>query len=239
MKITESRTNKFWIIAIIFLGVLCIFYYTTHKEITDAYTLISKTIKASEDVKSYRFNISTNLTIHGEDIQIISGRGCLDYKNKKLHVMMKMINNTIEMIVIDNTAYIRESNGLWQEQKLPERALWKSNYDFLSQQRSILLNSSNVTMRKEENGWILEVIPDKEVVIEQMKKMTNLKIKKKGLKKFIIRYWIEKDNYHIKSIENNVELEMNIKGIETTVKLNNFIYIYDYNEKMKIKSPVD
>ncbi len=237
----KLKTSKLWIaLAIVFLTITYAFYYTSHQEITDAHALISKTIEASKDVKSYRFTISTNLSIHGKNIQMIAGRGCVDYRNKKLHITITTMNNSVEMIVIDDTTYLRESNGAWQTQKLTEHSLWKSNYDFLSQQRPILLNTSNVTMGKEENGWILEIVPDKKVVIEQMKRTMSLKtITEKELKKFIIRYWIEKDSYRIRSIENNVELEMNIKGLETPVKLDNLIYIYGYNEKMEIEAPID
>lgn len=238
----KLKTSRLWIaLTIVFLTITYAFYYTSHQEITDAHALISKTIDASKDIKSYKFAISTNLSIHGKNIQMISGRGYVDYRNKKLRITMTMMNNSMEMIVIDDTAYIRESNGPWQTQKLSEHSIWKSSYDPLLQQRSILLNASNVTMRKEENDWILEIVPDKKVVIEQMKRTSvGLEtIKKEKLKNFTIRYWIEKDSYHIKRIENNVELEMNIKGLETPVRLNNLIEIYDYNEKVKIEAPVD
>ena len=63
-------------------------------------------------------------------------------------------------------------------------------------------------------------------------------IKEEELKDFTIRYWIEKDTYRITKIENKVELEMNIQGLVTPMKLNNFIELYDYNKKIEIEAPV-
>jgi hypothetical protein len=167
-----------------------------------------------------------------------SGEGCVDYRNKKLRTTMTMMNRSIEMIVIGDMAYVRESNGSWQTQELSERSIWESGYDQLAQQRSILLNATNVTMLKEDNGWVLDVIPDKEKVVEQMKKTGLETIKEEELKDFTIKYWIEKDSYYITKIENKVELEMNIQGLVTPVKLNSVIYLYDYNEKMEIEAPI-
>lgn len=225
-------------LAVIALAIFSAVYYTSYCEITDASVLSVRTSDALKDTKSYRFAISTNLSMSGGDAEMINGEGCVDCRNKKLRTTMTMMNSSMEMVVIGDMAYIRESNGSWQTQELGKRSVW--DYDQLGQQRSILLNATNVTMRKGDNGWILDVIPDKETIIEQMKKTSaGLEtIKEEELKNFTIRYWIEKDSYHITRIENKVEIEMNIKGMVTPVRLNNFIDFHDYNEKMDIEAPI-
>ena len=93
-------------------------------------------------------------------------------------------------------------------------------------------------MQKEDNGWILDIIPDKEEVVEQMEKTGLGTIKEEELKEFTIKYWIEKGSYHITKIENRVELEMNIQGLVTHVELYSVVYLDGYNEKMGIEAPV-
>ncbi|NAS89550.1 hypothetical protein C4E24_07450 [ANME-1 cluster archaeon AG-394-G21] len=231
------------VLVIIALAIFSVVYYTSHREITDAHVLSLRAVDALKDTASYCFTISTNLSmpqIQEGDVEMTSGEGCVDYRNNKLCTTMTMMNHSIEMIVIGDMAYIRESNGSWQTQELSERSIWESSYDQLAQQRSILLNATNVTMHKEDNGWVLDIIPDKEEVVEQLGKTgTGLEtIKEEELKDFTIRYWIEKDNYHITRIENKVELEMNIQGLVTPMELNSAIYLYDYNEKMVIEAPI-
>jgi hypothetical protein len=229
------------VLVIIVLAIFSVVYYTSHREITDAHVLSLRAIEASKDTDSYCFTIFTNLSmpqIQEGEVEMTSGEGCVDYRNNKLRTTMTMMNRSIEMIVIGDTAYVRESNGSWQTQELSERSIWKSGYDQLVQQRSILLNATNVTMLKEDNGWALDVIPDREEVLEQMKKTGLETIKEEELKDFTIKYWIEKDSYHITRIENKIELEMNIQGLVTPVELNSAIYLYDYNEEMEIEAPI-
>ena len=229
------------VLVIIALAIFSVVYYTSHREISDAHVLSLRAVEASKDTVSYCFTISTNLSmpqIQEGDVEMTSGEGCVDYQNNKLRTTMTMMNRSVEMIVIGDMAYIRESNGSWQTQELSELSIWKSASDQLAQQRSILLDATNVTMQKEDNGWVLDVIPDKEEVVEQMKKTGLETIKEEELKDFTIRYWIEKDSYYITKIENKVELEMNIQGLVTPIELNSTIYLYDYNEKMEIEAPI-
>lgn len=229
------------VLVIIALAIFSVVYYTSHREISDAHVLSLRTVEASKDTVSYCFTISTNLSmqqIQEGEVEMASGEGCVDYRNNKLRTTMTMMNRSVEIIVIGDMAYVRESNGSWQTQELSVRSVWESGSDQLAQQRSILLNATNVTMHKEDNGWVLDIIPDKEEVVEQMKKTGLETIKEEELKDFTIRYWIEKDNYHITKIENKVELEMNIQGLVTPMKLNSTIYLYDYNEKMEIEAPI-
>jgi hypothetical protein len=227
-------------LAAIALTIFSAAYYISHREITDANVLSLRVIDALEDTSSYRFNISTNLAIPEGEVKMISGKGSVDYRNKKLRTTMTMMNNSVEMVVIGDTAYLRESNGTWQTQNLSgySGSIWESSYDQLAQQRSILLNATNVTMQREDNGWILNIIPDKEDVVEQMRKTGIETIKQEELKNFTIRYWIEKDTYWITKVENQVELEMNIQGLVTPLKLNSASYLDNYNEKMEIEAPI-
>jgi len=227
-------------LAAIALTIFSTVYYISHREITDANVLSLRAIDALEDTSSYRFNVSTKLVIPEGEVKMISGKGSVDYRNKKLRTTMTMMNNSVEIVVIGDTAYIRESNGSWQTQNLSghSSSIWESSYDQLAQQRSILLNATNVTMQKEDNGWVLNIIPNKEDLVEQMRKTGIGTIKEEELKNFTIRYWIEKDTYWITKIENQVELEMNIQGLVTPLKLNSVIYLDNYNEKTEIEAPI-
>ena len=190
-------------IAAIALTISSVFYYTSHREITDANALSLRAIDASKDTKSYRFTISTNLSMptQGGDVDMLSGEGCADYRNKKMRSTMTIMDRSVEVVVIGDTAYTRESNGSWQMQELGGYygSMWERDYDVLAQQRSILLNATNATMYKEDDGWVLDIIPAKEEVLKQMRKTgTGLEtIREEELKDFSIRYWIEKDSYHI------------------------------------------
>jgi hypothetical protein len=168
---------------------------------------------------------------------MIRGDGSVDYSNKKLHATMTMMNRSLEMIVINDTAYVRESYGSWQKQDLDERSLWE-NYDQLAQQRSILLNATNVTMQEEDRGWIVIIFPDRREVIEQMKQAGLERLKEEDLRDFTMNYWIEQDSYHITRIENKIEFTMDIQGMVTPVRLTNSVNLSDYNKKMEIEAPI-
>jgi hypothetical protein len=231
-------------IAAIALTISSVFYYTSHREITDANTLSIRAIDASKDTKSYRFAISTNLSMpaQGDVIDMLSGEGCVDYRNKKMRSTITTMDRSVEVVVIGDTAYTRESNGSWQMQELGgyHGSMWERDDDVLAQQRSILLNATNATMHKEDNGWVLDIIPDKEEVLKQMRKTGKglETIREEELKDFSIRYWIEKDSYHIMRVENRVELEMNIGGMVTPMQLGSSVYFDSYNEKMEIEAPI-
>ncbi|MEA2075828.1 MAG: hypothetical protein U9O85_08910 [Euryarchaeota archaeon] len=223
---------------LIALAIFAVVYYTSHREITDPSVLIAKTVDASKDVNSYRFALSTNLSTPEGAVEMMSGAGSVDYQNKKIRTTVTAMNRSIEMIVIGDTAYVRESYGSWQTQNVSgySSSIWES--DQLAQQRSLLANATNVTMQKEENGWVLDVIPDREEVLEQMRRTGHETIKEEELIDFSIEYRIEKDTYWITKIENKIELEMNIQGLVTLVKLNNSVKLYDYNKEMEIEAPI-
>lgn len=226
------------ILAIISLTIVSAVYYITHREITDPQVLIAKTVDATEDIKSYRFAISTTLSMPEGDLDMMNSEGYVDYSNQKIRTTVTAVNRSMEMIVIGDTAYVRESYGSWQTQNVSgySSSIWES--DQLAQQRSLLANATNVTMHKEDNGWILDVIPDRGDVIEQMQR-TGLELTgEEELMDFTLKYWIEKDSYHITKIENKIELEMNIQGLVTPIKLNNSVKLYDYNKEMAVEAPV-
>jgi hypothetical protein len=226
------------ILAIISLTIVSAVYYTTHREITDPQVLIAKTVDASEDITTYRFTLATSLSMPEGAVELMSGAGSVDYQNKKIRTTVTAMNRSMEMIVIGDTAYVRESYGSWQTRNVSDysSSTWES--DQLAQQRSLLANATNVTMQKEENGWVLDVIPDQEEVLEQMKRAGLETVKEEELIDFSIKYWIEKDSYHITGIENKIELTMNIQGLVTPMELNNSVHLYDYNKEMEIEAPI-
>lgn len=227
------------VIALVLIAVALVaaLYYVAHREITDPQVLIVKTVDASEEIQTYRFALVTNLSMPEGDIAMMSGVGYVDYPNKKLRTTMTMMNQSVEMVVINDTAYVRESLGSWQTQKLEERGVWESQ-DQLKQQYALLQNATNVTMHAEENGWVLDIIPDRKEVIEQMRRMGRETIKEDELKNYTITYWIEEEHYYITKIESRMELEMNIQGMLTPMKLQNFINLDNYNTKIEIIAPL-
>jgi len=226
------------ILGIIALAIVSAVYYVSHREITDPQVLIAKTVAASEDITTYRFALATNISMPEGAVEMMSSTGSVDYQNKKLHTTVTAMNRSMEMIVIGDTAYVRESYGSWQTRNVSDysSSTWES--DQLAQQRSLLANATNVTMQKEENGWVLDIIPDREEVIEQMNRTGLETIKEEELIDFSIKYWIEKDTYWITKIENKIELTMNIQGLVTQMKLNNSVKLYDYNKEMAIEAPI-
>jgi hypothetical protein len=236
----RGNTKLLAALAAIILATFTTVHCASHREVTDVSTLSYRAIDALKDVKSYRFTISTNLSMPAqeENIGMISGEGCVDYRNKKMQITMTIANRSVETVVIGDIAYVRESNRTWQRQELDGRPIWENGYDQLAQQRSILLNATNATMHTDDNGWILDIVPDKEEVIEQMGKTGLEMIREEELKSFTIRYWIGKDSYHITRMENRAHIKMNIKGMVTPMELNNVVYFDGYNERMEIVAPV-
>jgi hypothetical protein len=212
-------------------------YYTAHREITDPQVLIAKTVEASEDVTTYRFALATNLSMPEGGVELMSSVGSVDYQNKKMRTAVTAMDRSMEMIVIGDTAYVRESYGSWQTQNVSDYSgsLWES--DQLAQQRSLLQNATNITMQTEETGWVLDVIPDRKEVIAQMKRGGMETIEDDELIDFTISYWIARDTYRITRIENRLELEMNIQGLVTPIQLNNSVSFYDYNTALIIEAP--
>jgi hypothetical protein len=242
-KSSKNIDDKLLIaLVIISLAIFSTVYYTSHREITDAHVLSSRVIDALEDTKSYRFTVYSKISMPVQErvVDVIKGEGFVDYGDKRLWTMLTVSNRSVETVIIDDMAYVRESKGLWQKRELSDDSVsvWESAYDVLGQQRSILLNADNISMHKRDDGWILDVIPDKKIVLEELGKNGISAIEENELKAFAIKYWIEKDAYHIIRIENKVELEMNIEGLVMPIEFNSVVYLSDYNEEMKIEAPI-
>ncbi len=236
----DRGCNRNQVIALILMAVVLVsvVYYSTHREITDPQVLIAKTIDASDAVHSYRFELTTALTLPEGEVEMMSGSGCVDYRAQKMRTAMTMMDTSMEMILINNTAYVRESLGAWQRQDVTDRSIWESSYDQLAQQRSILANATNVTMRADEEGWILEIVPNQTDVIEQMHGAGLELSGEEELNDFAITYRIEPTTYYITGIENRIALVMNIQGLLTPIELNSTIRLYGYNEALVIEAPV-
>jgi len=212
-------------------------YAGTHREITDPATLIARMIAASRDVRTYQFELSTQLSMPGEELELLSGRGYVDYPNRQLRTTMTAQGRTFELIVLNETVYVREAPGAWRTQQLDQETLWTS-YDQLEQQYAILLNASNTTMAKIENGWVLTIVPAKQEVTAQLSRAGMETITEDELQNFTITYWIERDSCFISRIENKIELELNIQGLVTPIQLDNYVNLSEYNKGLEIVAPL-
>lgn len=243
MRPKISRGKMAWIsIALICVAIFSFVYYTSTREVTDPDDLSSRVGLALNNVDSYRFTITTNLSVPMQkgSIQMIEGSGALNYKRQELHTKMDVMNDSMEVYFVDNTLYTKEPDKQWEveEQKFNQTFVWKNNYDQLSRQRFILLNATNITMHEKENVWVLEILPEKEGVIQQLEESEQLEsFKGEQLKDVRIRYWIDKDNFYITRMENSMELEMNIQGLITPVTLNTSIDFFEYNQEIEIQPP--
>jgi hypothetical protein len=236
---TGNSGNRKLVIAllIIVVAIVAAVYAGTHREITDPSALIGRVIEASRDARSYQFELSTQLTMPGEELQLMSSRGYVDYRNKKMRTTMTAQDRSFELIVLNDTVYVRESLGAWRTQKLEGESIWKS-YDQLEQQYAILLNASNMTMAKVDDGWIVTIVPTKREVTEQLERAGMETITEEELKNFTITYWIEQDSYFISRIENRIALEMNLQGLVTPIQIDNFVNLSDYNTEQEIAAPL-
>jgi hypothetical protein len=236
----ERGVDRKLVIALVLMTValVSIVYYSTHREVTDPQVLIAKTIDASEVVDSYRFELITAITMPEGEVVMMSGSGCVDYRAQKMRTAMTVMDKSVEMILINDTAYVRESLGAWRREDVTDRSIWASGYDQLAQQRSILTNASNVTMRADDEGWIMEIVPNRTDVIEQMNGTGLALSGDEELHELEITYRIERDTFYITDIENRIELLLNIQGLLTPIELNSTIRLYDYNEAQVIEAPV-
>jgi len=220
------------IVGIVLLSFFLVFSYFNND--MDARTLSLKAAFALENTRSYQFDITSNLSMFNEELQVMSAKGKIDSNNKKMHVFVNSTDRQVEAIAIGDKTYAREINGPWQIRQADEVSMWK---DKLSQQRSILENARNLTMYRENESYILEIVPDKEDVMRQIRD-AGLEDSKIELKKYVVRYRIEPDTYYIQTAETHADIDMNFRGMQTSVKLINVIHLSDFNEKMSIETPV-
>jgi hypothetical protein len=234
-----SGGNRKLVIALFLIAVAIVagVYAGTHREITDPATLIARMISASRDVRTYQFKLSTQLTMPGEELELLSGSGYVNYPNRQLRTTMTAQDRSFELIVLNETVYVREAPGAWRTQQLDEASLWKS-YDQLEQQYAILRNASNTTMVKIDSGWVLAIVPAKQEVTEQLSRAGIESITEDELQNFTITYWIERDSYFISRIENRISLELNIQGLVTPIQLDSYVNLTEYNKELKIAPPL-
>jgi hypothetical protein len=234
-----SGGNRKLVIALFLIAVAIVagVYAGTHREITDPATLIARMIAASRDVRTYQFELSTQLTMPGEELELMSGRGYVDYPNRQLRTTMTAQGRSFELIVLNETVYVREAPGAWRTQHLDQETLWKS-YDQLEQQYAILRNASNTTMANLDSGWVLAIVPAKQEVTDQLSRAGMETITEDELQNFTITYWIEGDSYFISRIENMISLELNIQGLVTPIQLDSYVNLTEYNKELKIAPPL-
>ncbi len=228
-----DRFIKIFLVLIVLLSVF-LFYSHIHADIKDATTLSLKAAGSLESAKSYRFVITSNLSILNEDLQVMKVEGQMDPVNNRICQSMEYANGSAEVVIVGDQLYLREDNGSWQVRQFEGMETWK---DSISQQSSILYNAENPTMYRDGDDYILEIIPEKEEILDQMQNM-GLETSGTDLKSYIIRYRIDADTFHIRKIETLVDVEINFMGMRTPVRLENVILLSDYNEKVTIKAPI-
>ena len=233
-KTTQNGlSSRFGITLVIILISIFLIYSYSFGQIRDEQDLISKTSDALEKTRYYRFEMYSNLSMMNENFQIIKAEGQVDVFNNNMYQSMNLQNRSIEIVVINDQAYYRENNGIWQTKKLEDAE--KLN-EILADQHLILSSAENATMSREGDVWLLEVIPEQDKVQEQME---SLGIDTSGIemKSFVTRYWIEAGTYHISEIESVTNAEMNFMGLKTPIELKSTIILSDYNKKIVLEAP--
>lgn len=220
-------------VVIVILSFFLVFSYF-NDDIKDARTLSLRAAKALENTRSYQFDITSNLSIFNEELQVMRAKGKVDSNNKKMHVFVNSSGSEVEAIALGDKTYAREKNGSWQVRQIDEMTIWK---DKLSEQRLILENAGNLTMYRENESYILEIVPEKEEVMRQLRD-AGLDDSKIELERYVIRYLIEPDTYYVRKAETHADINMNFRGMQTSMKLINVIHLSGFNEKMSIEAPV-
>lgn len=232
----ETKKKLFAAFAIICVLIIFAVYYVEYREINDAYSLAGRVLYVSNDVSSYQFDIHSNISMVGETLPIIIGNGSVDYKNERIAAKFESVEESIDLIVVDDYAYFRSNNGSWEKKYLNEQ-MWDS-YDQLSQKNLLLDDSTNLSMQKVNSHIVLTAIPDRSVLIQEAKKVGLDLQGDEQLNNYYITYLIDKDTYRVISIETHIEFLMNIQGLVSPVIINNQIDIYNYNEKLDIETPI-
>ncbi len=209
-------------------------YSYIYEDVRDAKTLGLKAAKALENTDSYRFDISSNLSMFNEELQIIKVEGEVDSIKNRMRMSLRSQERSIEAIVLGDKTYAREIGGEWQVRTIDDVSIWK---DKLGEQRMILKSVANSTMYQENGMWLLEIVPEKADILEQMRD-AGLDDSKIELKRYVIRYMIEPHTYYIRKVETIADIEMSFRGMQTSMKLMNVIHFSGFNEKMNIEAPV-
>lgn len=166
----------------------------------------------------------------------MKGNGSVDYANGKMAVRLKSIEDTMDMVVIEDNTYSRNGNSSWEKKKL-DRQTWDT-YDQLIQTNMLLANSTELSMERDGQYLILTAIPDSNVLLEEARR-TGMQLKgDERLNEYTVRYVIERKTYRIISIESHMEFMLNVQGLVSPVSMNNRIYVYGYDEEIGIEAPV-
>ncbi|MDK2947720.1 MAG: hypothetical protein PWQ63_880 [Methanolobus sp.] len=226
---------------IVLLGITCVLivfalYYVEHREINDAYTLAGRIIDTSKNIDSYQFNIYSNISMLGESFMLMEGKGSVDYSNREMSVSLLSMEDSMDLIVAEENAYIRNNKDTWEKKKLNQQ-MW-DNYDQLTQTNLLLANSTELSMERTDSYLILTALPDNSTLIQEAEK-AGLKLKgDERLTDYSIRFFIEKESYRIAAIESHTEFMMNVQGLMSPVAIRNRVEFYNYDNGDKIEAPV-
>lgn len=209
--------------------------YLEHREVNDARSLAGRILQTSKDVNSYQFSIHSNISMLGESFTLVKGNGSVDYSNGRMAIRLKSLDDSIDLIIANDTAYYRSNDDVWDTKGMHRKG-WET-YDQLAQNNILLTNSTFLSMEKTDSCFILTALPDSSAVVRDAE-MAGVRFKgDEHLKEYSIRYIIDRDSYRINSIESRMELFMNVQGMMTPVTINNRVDIYGYNALLDIEAP--
>ena len=235
-KGTDNKQLYAAIVIIFILALSGIIYYAEYREINDPYELAGRVIHVSEDISSYQFDMSSNITILGDSVSALKGNGYVGYDDQEMNITFFSPEKSIDMIVVDEKAYMREDDGSWQSRNLDE-GTWESN-DQLSQNEYLLAESTNLSMGKTDAGIILTAIPDHTTLIEEADKVGLDLQGTEQLRDYYVRYLIDEDTFYVLSIETYIDIQMKVQGMNSPVIIDNVINIYDYDKEMDVEAPL-
>ncbi len=235
----KGGSSKQLYAALIIISILIlssIYYYAEHREINDPYDLAGRVIHVSEDIGSYQFNVSNEITLLGETISPLNGSGYVGYGDQEMDIIFYSPERSIDMIVVDEKAYIREDNGTWESRNLDD-ATWESN-DQLSRNEFLLEESTNLSMERTDRGIVLTAIPDQTALMKEADKVGLDLQGTEQLRDYYVRYLIDEDTYYIISIETYIDIQMKVQGMNSPVIIHNTINVYDYDQELDVMAPL-
>ncbi|WP_321430248.1 hypothetical protein [uncultured Methanolobus sp.] len=235
-KGTDNKQLYAAIVIIFILALSGIIYYAEYREINDPYELAGRVIHVSEDISSYQFDMSSNITILGDSVSALKGNGYVGYDDQEMNITFFSPEKSIDMIVVDEKAYMRENEGIWESRNLDDNT-WESN-DQLSQNEFLLEESTNLSMERADAGIILTAIPDQSTLIQEADKVGLDLQGSEKLSEYYVKYLIDDESYHIISIETHIDFLMKVQGMMSPVTINTRIHVYDYNGKIEVEAPL-
>lgn len=235
----KGNGNKQFYAGLVIISILIlsgIFYYAEYREINDPYEVAGRVIHVSEDVESYHFDVRSNITIMGETFSPLTGGGYVSNADREMDITFFSPEKTIDMIVVDEKAYLQENNGVWESRNLDE-GTWESN-DQLSRNEFLLEESTNLSMERTDAGIILTAIPDQTILMQEADKVGLDLQGSEQLRDYYVRYTIDDDTYHALSIETHIDIQMKVQGMMSPVIINNRIDIYNYDMENDVEAPL-